>query len=1138
MFTIWQSARTFFPETKKVFLLLSMLMAFSTYAQVPLNDECSGAITLTVNANESCANSYTGAIGLPTQSAPSCYGSSHPAKDIWFRFVALAATQTISVTPVTTTDYAFQLYSGECGNLTPIACVNETETSELEALTLTNLIPGNTYFIRLYITFGDAGVDRRFTICINSSKSPITNDECTGAITIPTDESTIDKKYTNVGATLSMPGCVSTANNDIWFKFTATSQRHQVKAYTADYIPLVIQIFEGNCDHLSSIMCFNYPNGIADLTTLTIGKTYYYRLYLPNNNSMRTSIRTYVTNPAIPANDECSGALTLSVNSNNSCSNSYTGALGYATESMPPCSNTGYEAKDAWFKFTATNNTHTITLTAVSFDDYILQAFSGTCGNLTSIACVNNTGLAETEAVTLKDLIPGNTYYLRIYNRYGDATINRTFTICINASASTIPNDECSGAIDIPTDESTINTEFTNVGATLSMPGCATTADNDIWFKFKATSARHQVKAYTTDYVPLVIQVFKGNCNNLTSIMCFNYPNGIADLTTLTIGETYYYRLYVRDGKPLRTNIRTYITAPPLIPNDECANAITLPVNTNGTCGLLYKGALGYATESFAPCTYTGYEAKDAWFKFTAAAKTQTLTLEAVTYDDYVFQVFSGSCNNLSSLACVNNSGLGEKETTTLQNLIPGNSYYVRIYNRHGDATVNRHFTFCITGLKDAVPPPAAPILSGSSLQCIADTIRVNIAGIASGNNVEAYYNNTRINFDENTGTLWYYPGKEGTYTIKAIQKNNTGLVSDTAFTTVTISPIKTVSVNINTPANTLCANSQVTITASAANAGSSPVYQWFRNGTITQSGDNATLVVHSPANNDVISVLLTSNESCVARTTVSSNEINLIVNPITKPEGRISLSEKACVEDEFTATVALSSLTTPLSSWVTLYQLDNPDKATPLGTLLFEGKPLTWKVSATRPFIAKKYFARITPPSSMPCSTVADTDTAQSKQEQMPASVITAQGIYLNSNYQEATTNYQWQIHNGNSWQDITGSSNQQYIPEKAGTYRLLAIRGTCTSTSNEIRITKDPEIAIYPNPATDNLNIGPLKKETKWLYLSIANSAGKTVVARYNIQNQEKVVIPVRTLASGLYYILLENAEGVKNTYRFIKQ
>src|SRR2546423_4192652 len=88
-------------------------------------------------------------------------------------------------------------------------------------------------------------------------------------------------------------------------------------------------------------------------------------------------------------------------------------------------------------------------------------------------------------------------------------------------------------------------------------------------------------------------------------------------------------------------------------PNDECSGAITLPVNADNSCSSIYSGNTGYSTQSLPSCVASGYDAKDVWFKFTASSSTHRITVTPITYDNYVFQVYSGTCNNLVSLACV-----------------------------------------------------------------------------------------------------------------------------------------------------------------------------------------------------------------------------------------------------------------------------------------------------------------------------------------------------------------------------------------------------------------------------------------------------------------------------------------------------
>ena len=115
---------------------------------------------------------------------------------------------------------------------------------------------------------------------------------------------------------------------------------------------------------------------------------------------------------AAPANNECVGAISLT-----SIPTAYTNAG--ATQSMAPevCAGTSSVAQDVWYRFTTTaNGSVTITVDNVTAGmDASILAYSGTCGALANIGCVNATGQNGNEVLILNGLLSGQTYYLRVY---------------------------------------------------------------------------------------------------------------------------------------------------------------------------------------------------------------------------------------------------------------------------------------------------------------------------------------------------------------------------------------------------------------------------------------------------------------------------------------------------------------------------------------------------------------------------------------------------------------------------------------------------------------------------------------------------------------------------------------------------
>ena len=89
-----------------------------------------------------------------------------------------------------------------------------------------------------------------------------------------------------------------------------------------------------------------------------------------------------------------------------------------------------------------------------------------------------------------------------------------------------------------------------------------------------------------------------------------------------------------------------------------------------------------------------------------------------------------------------------------------------------------------------------------------------------------------------------------------------------------TVSP----SVSISTAKDTICSGANTIFTAVATNGGSSPNYQWKKNGVDAGSGSTITFLSNTLSNGDVISCVLTANNPCQTSATANSNEITMTV--------------------------------------------------------------------------------------------------------------------------------------------------------------------------------------------------------------------------------------------------------------------
>ena len=118
---------------------------------------------------------------------------------------------------------------------------------------------------------------------------------------------------------------------------------------------------------------------------------------------------------------------------------------------------------------------------------------------------------------------------------------------------------------------------------------------------------------------------------------------------------------------------------------------------------------------------------------------------------------------------------------------------------------------------------------------------------------------------------------------VKCIMTSNATCTTGNPATSNTINmivnPLLPVSVSIITDNNPVCAGTIVTFTATPANGGASPSYQWKVNGI--DVGTNSNTYSYIPVNTDAVTCVLTSTATCATGNPATSNTINMTVNPL-----------------------------------------------------------------------------------------------------------------------------------------------------------------------------------------------------------------------------------------------------------------
>ena len=414
---------------------------------------------------------------------------------------------------------------------------------------------------------------------------------------------------------------------------------------------------------------------------------------------------------AQPANDNCSGAVTLV--SGNTCS-STSSTVQFATSSSIAggCGGaTTSTTYDVWFKFQAVNANTAINLniqgSRFSTNTPYIEVLSGTCAGTASVSCqaAATSGLTR---VTLNSLTVGNFYFIRVYTLVSPAASGNgkwNFSICVQHQPL---NDDCTGAITLTPNATCVNTagtlDMATVNATIPVGCLGAGTYYDVWYKFTAAATTNYTVTLSSLGLNITnprIQIFSGICGGtLTSLSC----SSIGFLTQAVVsGTTYYIRIANATTNPSGTgtvanfNICLSTSAAPA--NDVCSGAYLLTSGTN-CASVTVGGTLINATASgSSACGSIIASSADVWYTFVAQSSFPTITVSESfpSGGNAGIEIYS-VCGGSPLGTCATNSFSVASQYPT--GLTPGTTYWVRVgcSKSIGSPTSGAYdFTICIT---------------------------------------------------------------------------------------------------------------------------------------------------------------------------------------------------------------------------------------------------------------------------------------------------------------------------------------------------------------------------------------------------------------------------------------------------------
>jgi glucose/arabinose dehydrogenase len=252
---------------------------------------------------------------------------------------------------------------------------------------------------------------------------------------------------TNVGSPTNAAG----TTRDVWYTFTTPANIRNVQiAATALGANLTV-----NNTFIEAFTASSCAAGVftgtsigttsaggpvtLSLTNLAPSTQYYFRVFTTGTATGGTTANwgfsICVSYTAVPANDNCAGAVTLTIGTTNN-----TGTVQNATASAETAGcAAGTADDDVWYRFTATQTYAAINVTntgsLLTSNRAMVQLYSGSCGSLASIAC----GM-DAISMDIGTLSVGTQYYVRVYSSSAYSTTpavgsGNNFSILVSSPA-------------------------------------------------------------------------------------------------------------------------------------------------------------------------------------------------------------------------------------------------------------------------------------------------------------------------------------------------------------------------------------------------------------------------------------------------------------------------------------------------------------------------------------------------------------------------------------------------------------------------------------------------------------------------------------------------------------------------------
>lgn len=563
----------------------------------PSNDACGATIPLQPNTPVRASNA--GALGAD-QTACGVLDTS----DVWFSYIPVASG--VHRVDICATGFSpvVSLHNTCIGGLSNICAVNTQAGNCVgtEATLNFNASVGQTALIRVA---GQRGSFGSFNIVVYS---PQTNDICASAPGI--QPGVPFNGFTSPILTTDTTVPCAASGADVWARFVPSSSGLHTFSLCSSNFDTVLSVHD-SCPVIGGpgpLACNDDFCGTQSSLTLNLLSGFQYLVRIAGKGATPAfGSYTLVVNATAPANDLCTGAITVFENTPVAGTN-----IGATGTDITPCGNA--DSKDVWYAFTPPATAFYELNTCSSQKDTTLALFNACNGTL--VACNDNDqdfcGVGMSGSLLNIQLSSSIRYLIRIA---GPGATEGPFTLTISRTPPA--NDVC--AIATPLVPGTlVSGTLTGASASGLAPQCAVSDAPDVWYAFTPPVSRYYRLDTCGSVLAAVLSVFDGGCPPTGTPVACNAAVDLSCLPTTGTNLTYFFQA----GRPYRICIAAdparptggafrLLLSPAAPPNDDCAGALPLVLNTP----LLASNMAAVPGTPSAACAIG--DTLDVWFRFT-----------------------------------------------------------------------------------------------------------------------------------------------------------------------------------------------------------------------------------------------------------------------------------------------------------------------------------------------------------------------------------------------------------------------------------------------------------------------------------------------------------------------------------------